>query len=73
MLFPTPSGGLYVRNEVFRTGAGTAALNNAAGGEIAQAFVKSYYEIFDSNRTALSAIYVRVLPRIPSARSGRGI
>lgn len=59
MLFPTPTGGLYVRNEVFRTGPGSAALNNAAGGDIAQSFVKSYYDTFDADRRALAAIYVR--------------
>ena len=59
MLFPTPAGGLFVRNEMFRTGPGAAALNNAAGGEMAQSFVKSYYDIFDSDRRALAAIYVR--------------
>ena len=59
MLFPTPAGGLYVRNESFRTGPGSAALNNAAGGEVASSFAQSYYSIFDSDRRALAAIYVR--------------
>lgn len=59
MLFPTSTGGLYVRNEIFRTGPGAAALNNASGGEIAPSFVQSYYGIFDSDRRGLAAIYVR--------------
>lgn len=78
MLFPTAAGGLFVRNEVFRTGPGAAALNNVAGGEIAQSFVRSYYDIFDADRRALAGIYVsaliswiRVFGRVSSAPSPR--
>ena len=60
MLFPTAGGGLYVRNEMFRTGPGAGALNDASGGAIAQSFVTSYFQIFDSDRRGLAAIYVRV-------------
>jgi hypothetical protein len=59
MLFPTAGGGLYVRNEMFRTGPGASPLNDASGGGIAQAFVTSYFQIFDSDRRGLAAIYVR--------------
>ena len=59
MLFPTAGGGLYVRNEVFRTGPGAAPLNPLSGGDLAQSFVGKYFEIFDSDRRALAAIYVR--------------
>lgn len=60
MLFPTAASGLYVRNEMFRTGPGAGALNDASGGAIAQSFVTSYFQIFDSDRRGLAAIYVRV-------------
>merc|ERR1719215_254242 len=60
MIFPSPTGSLYVRNNVFRTGprdAGAVDMNNAAGGELAPAFVEQYYKIFDSDRKALAGIY----------------
>ncbi len=61
MLFPTAAGGLYVRNEIFRCGPGAAPLNDAAGGELAKTFVGRFFEIFDSDRSGLAAIYVRYL------------
>jgi hypothetical protein len=67
MLFPTAGGGLYVRNEIFRTGPGVLALNNASGGELAQSFIGKYFEIFDSDRRGLAGIYVSGCKRLPAA------
>jgi hypothetical protein len=56
-LFPTAAGSLYVRNDIFRTGPGTSAVVNAAGGDLAESFVRQYFEIYDKDRRGLAAIY----------------
>ena len=60
-LFPTAAGSLYIRNDIFRTGPGTAPVVNAAGGDLAESFVRQYFEIYDKDRKGLAAIYVRVV------------
>jgi Nuclear transport factor 2 (NTF2) domain len=57
-LFPIAGGGMYVRNDITRFGAGSLPFNSSLdksgiGGQFAQ----QYYQIYASNRAALAGIY----------------
>lgn len=61
-LLPVPTGGIVVRNNIFRSGPGVRPMNSDA--EIAHTFITNYYSLFDDNAgearaAALSPIYVR--------------
>lgn len=60
-LVPKAGGSYYIHNDIFR--AGTANPLNAPaklGGDVIKPLITTYYQLFDSDKTKLAVVYVRV-------------